>query len=479
MKKKVTFVLFFLFFTFLFCSNMIIANAKFQDVYSPGCNTEPFYVAGKQWGLEKIQIESAWPVSVGRKEIKVGVLDTGIDISHGDLNNCVDRTLSKSFLDANEMNEGIDDYYNPLDYYNDPFFDPEGHGTHVAGIIAANSNNEYGIVGVAPNTSLVALKVADINGDMDPDDVAEAILYAEENDIEILNYSAGGKYYQEIEEAIKKYTGLFVCGAGNVAQNNDQVGHYPSNLKLPNLISVGASDENDNLWRKSNSSIGSNYGLKNVDLFAPGSNIISTYPIMICNGTYRNGWLNSFHDECHIEEGFHNFSGTSMATPFVTGVAALLLSSDYSYTPQDLKSIIMNNVDKIDNLKNYCVSGGRLNAERALASITHTHNIKYRYFNERTHKKMCTCGITSGETQGHYVLKAVYEKNPIFATCLGCKARLDFRKDYASVVLSTNDSLKMSSNGSYILPSGIVVLVEEDLENYMNGTLIFFDGNEI
>lgn len=348
-------------------------------------------MVGRQWGLERIQIEKAWEKTVGKREIKVGVIDTGIDITHGDLNHCVDREFSKSFLDEDEFFEGKDGNGNPIPQYNDPFYDMYGHGTHVAGIIAADSNNSYGMVGAAPNITLVSLKIMDMYGEYDPGDVTEAINYAEEIGIDILNFSAGGSTYDKnMEEAIANFSGLFVCSAGNDFTDNDKQNHYSSNFKLSNLISVGATDENDDLWKSKKSSGGSNYGAKNVDLFAPGAEIISTYPIMICNGTYRTPFLNSFHDEDHVEEGFHDDSGTSMATPYVTAVAALLLSSDYSYTPQELKTKILG-----------------------------------------------------------------------------------------SVVFSSKTNLKISSKGSYILPSGLVVLVEEDLASYVDGTLIFFDENII
>lgn len=477
MKKK--FFCISLMIIILFSGGMITSYANFQEVFHPGSNTEPFYLLGRQWGLEKIQIERAWEITVGKKEIKVGVIDSGIDVTHGDLNNCVDRELSKSFLDEDEYFEGKDGNGDPVPRYDDPLYDISGHGTHIAGIIAADSNNSYGMVGVAPNVTLVSLRVANINEHFDPDDVKEAINYAEEVGIDILNYSAGGQYHKEIAEAINNYSGLFVCAAGNNAQNNDQKGHYPSNLKLPNLISVGATDENDDLWQSEKSSSGSNYGAKNVDLFAPGAEIISTYPIMICNGTYRTPFLDKFHNDDHVEEGFHDFSGTSMATPYVTAVAALLLSSDYSYTPENLKQIIMNSVDKMDKLKNFCVSGGRLNAAKALGNTAHKHYFKSRYINERQHQNLCSCGLSSGNPEGHYVLRAVYEKNPIYATCLGCHTKLDFRKDFASVIFSIRNSKKVTTNGSYILPSGVVVLVEEDLASYLDGTLIFYDENII
>lgn len=472
MKKKLIWLglLALMFFT----GGMITSYASFQDVYYPGCNTEPFYVVGKQWGLDKIQIEKAWEKTVGKREIKVGVIDTGIDITHGDLNNCVDRELSKSFLDKNESFEGRDAYGNPIPRYDDPFYDISGHGTHVAGIIAADSNNSYGMVGVAPNITLVSLRVTNINEKNDLKDVEEAILYAEEIGIDILNYSAGGQYSKDVEDAIKNFSGLFVCAAGNSYQNNDKLGHYPSNLKLSNLIAVGASDENDQIWKSKETSGGSNYGLKNVDLFAPGDNIISTYPIMICDGTYRTKYLDSYHDDYHLEDGFHYSTGTSMAAPFVTAVAALLLSSDYSYTPEALKTIILDSVDRVDGLKNYCVSGGRLNAEKALKNSTHMHKFKVSYLNSERHIKNCSCGLTSGSAELHYVTKEIYDRNPSSVICLGCLKKLDLSKDFVSIIRSKLKTKKITENGSYTLPNGILILVEEDIEAYKEGTLIFY-----
>ncbi len=479
MNKKITLLILFGFSIFLFFGNFLKANAGFQDVYYPGCNTEPFYVVGKQWGLEKISIEKAWEVTVGKREIKVGIMDTGIDITHGDLNLCVDRNLSKSFLDADDYYEGKNYEGKPIPRFDDPFYDTNGHGTHIAGIIAADSNNSYGIVGAAPNITLVSLRVININGQYQCLDIVEAIDYAEEVGIDILNFSAGGRYYKEIEEAIKKFSGLFICSAGNDAQDNDKIEHYPSNLRLPNLISVGATDENDNLWKSKKSSGGSNFGLTKVDLFAPGAEIISTYPIMICDGSYRTADLDYDHDEYHVEEGFHNFSGTSMATPYVTAVAALLLSSDYSYTPETLKSAIMNNVDKLDGLKNYCVSGGRLNAAKVLQQVSHKHKFSYKYLNEKDHIKKCTCNISSGSAKAHYVTKQIYDRNPNNIVCMGCLTKLDLSKDHVSIVLNSIQPIRKTEKGSFILPSGVVVLVEEEIDAYLLGKLQFYDKSAI
>ncbi len=195
---------------------------------------------------------------------------------------------------------------------------------------------------------------------------------------------------------------------------------------------------------------------------------------MICDGTYRTKYIDSYHDDYHIEDGFHYSTGTSMATPFVTAVAALLLSSDYSYTPEALKTIILDSVDRVDGLKNYCVSGGRLNAEKALKNSTHMHKFKVSYLNSERHIKNCSCGLTSGSAELHYVTKEIYDRNPSSVICLGCLKKLDLSKDFVSIIRSKLKTKKITENGSYTLPNGIVVLVEEDIEAYKEGTLIFY-----
>ncbi len=103
----------------------------------------------------------------------------------------------------------------------------------------------------------------------------------------------------------------------------------------------------------------------------------------------------------------------------------------------------------------------------------HSHNYTMQYFDTRTHKNTCSCGDTSGEAKEHYVLKAVLDKNPIYATCLGCKAKLDFKKVFASAIMGIRNAKFTTKNGSYILPNGIAILVDVDLQSYLDGTLLF------
>lgn len=481
MKKRIICIVIIFIISILICNICFISSeaAGLQDIFCPGVS-EPFYNVGNQWGLAKIKIEEAWQIHPGSRKVKVGIIDSGIDGTHPDLYEIVDRELSKSFLDEDELNEGI---YNREDLYrsdriegwDDPLYDSNGHGTHVAGILAADAYNDYGMVGAILNVTLISLKAADINGEFDPVDIVEAINYAETIGIDIINYSAGtGKYDDNLYKAIKNFSGLFVCSAGNDRSNNDIISHYPSGYDLTNIMSVGATDENDNLWINTDyKSLGSNYGKNSVDLFSPGAEILSAYPKHICNGNFKNDSLKNEHDKSHIEVGFHTMSGTSMATPYVTAVAALFLSTNLSMSPILLKNTILRNVDKVDKLEKYCKSGGRLNAYNVLMQSFHHHSFPFKYYNNHTHIGTCTCGLTDGNKEEHYVLKSVLEKNPIFATCLGCKTQLDFRKDYANGIYPFSNGSKTTTNGSYIMPNGIIVLADDDMEAFLKGDLRF------
>ena len=205
--------------------------------------------------------------------------------------------------------------------------DLSGHGTHVAGIIGAQGNNEIGISGVAWNIRLVSLRVFDSNGYGYLSDVKRAIDFATNENIPILNYSGGSSSdHNGCKKAIENYPGLFVCAAGNDNQDNDSHGYFPGNYNFDNLISVGAININGNRptslqWQvdENGKPQGSNYGATTVDIFAPGDTIVSTVPTSV------------------YSKGYVRYEGTSMATPHVTGVAALMLSINPNLTPQQIK----------------------------------------------------------------------------------------------------------------------------------------------
>ena len=313
---------------------------------------DAFYVSGYQWGLNGtygINAQKAWNYAVGNASILVGVIDSGIDGNHPDLVNNIYDGLHRDYVD-----HPIQNYY--IDVNAEDLEDPLGHGTHVAGIIGARGNNTIGISGVMQSVSLVSLRILDANNNGTNSDAERAIDYATDVCIPILNYSIYSQYdYNGLRSAIQNYPGLFVCAAGNDNQNNDENGCYPSNYDFTNLITVGSITNTNGEKR-----FDSNYGQATVDIFAPGDNIASTYP-------YELYFFSN--QDYTIDVGYYIKSGTSMAAPFVAGVAALMLSINPDLTPQQLKSTIMNNAVKYSTLTDLCVCGGRLDAYRAVAAV--------------------------------------------------------------------------------------------------------------
>lgn len=307
------------------------------------------YKAGKQWAIENIKLPEAWKITTGLTDIKVGVIDTGIDGTHEDLQNQLNNDLHRDFRGAKVIN-----IVSP--------FDTGTHGTHVAGIIGAESNNTIGITGTCWDVNIVSLLVSE-NGAWYSDNAILAVDHATANNIQVLNYSGRVRDRDEkinvndpaFEQSIRSYPGLFVVAAGNEKENNDVSAQYPANysLTLDNVISVGAIDVNN---RRADFS---SYGEKTVNIYAPGEDIYSTLP------------YNSY--------GYK--SGTSMAAPHVTGVAALLLSKDPTLTATELKDIILNNADDItistpDGTQNV----KKLNAYTALKSYAQEeYNVTLHY----------------------------------------------------------------------------------------------------
>jgi subtilisin family serine protease len=290
----------------------------------------------------------AWMKSQGSEDVVVAVLDTGVDYSHPDL-----RT--NMWLRPANVPEYSDDELGTIDDLHgfdadadagDPM-DDNGHGTHCAGIIGAEGNNDEGIAGINWNVRIMPLKFLGRGGFGSTKDAIEAINYAIDRkkngvNVRVINASWGSTQYSKALEDSIRAAGdagiLYVAAAGNNSTDNDRRGHYPSNYKLPNVISVAALDRTDSL------ATFSNYGLKTVHIAAPGRDIIST-------------WLNDDYREA---------SGTSMAAPQVSGVAGLVLASEPKLTVEKLRERILGSVDKIESLKDKVENGGRLNAAKAL-----------------------------------------------------------------------------------------------------------------
>jgi cysteine-rich repeat protein len=308
---------------------------------------DPYYKQNELWGLNKISMPAAWDQSQG-ENITVAVVDTGIDYNHGDLKN-------NMWTNSSERMNGIDDdangYIDDVMGYdfttcetklpdNDPM-DGHGHGTHVAGTIAAQGNNSKGVIGVAPKVKLMAAKGLCDSGSGLSSQLAEAIIYAARNGADVINNSwgcgAGCPSNPIAEEAVREAVSLgavVVFAAGNSNANVDL--SSPANMK--EVIAVAASDNLDK--RATFSNFG---GL--IDIAAPGVNIASTY----------------------LDPSYTNLSGTSMASPHVAGAAALILSKHPEFTPEQVRQVIMASADELDYATSYPYSGpGRLNVAKAL-----------------------------------------------------------------------------------------------------------------
>lgn len=274
----------------------------------------------------------------------VGVIDTGVDYTHPELREHMWKNPGEIAGDGidNDNNGYIDDVYG-WDFANDDNdpMDGNNHGTHVAGTIAAQDNGE-GITGVTQNARIMALKFLSDEGSGTTEGAIEAILYANAMGVDFTNNSwGGGGFSVALREAIASGP-LFIAAAGNNNKNNDQEPHYPASYELPNVISVAASDRLDQRASFSN------YGQNTVDLAAPGKDILSSIP----------------------GNSYASYSGTSMATPHVAGVAALILNHYPQSNRDQLKARLLHNVDRLTALSTVSRTGGRLNAYRALENDT-------------------------------------------------------------------------------------------------------------
>ncbi|MBR5024080.1 MAG: S8 family serine peptidase, partial [Victivallales bacterium] len=275
-----------------------------------------------------INVQPVWDAGfTGSHDVVVAVIDTGVDYNHPD--------LKKNIL----YRDGTLVGYDFGDDDDDPMDDSEeaSHGTHCAGIVGAVGNNGVGVTGVNWNVSIMPLKIATANGNLSSSAIIDAIGYAIENGATIANCSYGGYYFDDAEyDAMRKaldYGLLFCCAAGNESLDVDAIPSYPACYDLGNIISVAASTPNDDLTEFSC------YGAKNVDVAAPGYGILSTVP----------------------DSSLAGYSGTSMASPMVAGVAALLKSAFPAATAMDLKEAIIQGCDYVASLKGKVVSNGRVN----------------------------------------------------------------------------------------------------------------------
>lgn len=314
---------------------------------------DPRLADGDLWGMHNtgqsggtpdadIDAPGAWDIQTGSHSVIVGVIDSGVDWNHEDLNTNIWSNPGEIPGDGidNDGNGFIDDIrgWDFVNNDNNPM-DDAGHGTHVSGTIGAKGNNGIGVVGVNWNVSIMPLKFLNSSGSGNIADAIGAVLYAGANGANLTNNSwGGGGSSQALKDAIEFYPILFVAAAGNNSADNDTSPHYPSSFDSVNVLSVVSTDRNDLL------SSFSNFGLMSVDLGAPGSTILSSLP----------------------GDSYSFYNGTSMATPHVAGVGALLLAQDPTLSLQELKAKIVLSTDPIPALDQKTLTGGRLNAHRAL-----------------------------------------------------------------------------------------------------------------
>ncbi|MBI4084880.1 MAG: S8 family serine peptidase [Candidatus Levybacteria bacterium] len=285
-----------------------------------------------QYGLKKISAPSAWDITKGNG-VKVAIVDTGIDTSHEDLSGKV--TASKNFTSDSEK-----------------VTDDNGHGTHMAGIVSAVTDNKIGIAGTCPDCKLIIAKAMGADGKGTSDVISEGIIWAADQGAQVINASLSIDANQQIPcEALLELKdavdyahskgAVFIASAGN---DKNAIPHYPG--AFDNAIAVAATDKNDKMWTNSN------YGSDWVDIAAPGAAILSTVPPG--KGSSPTG-----------RKGYAFYDGTSMAAPHVAGVAALLFANGLS--SKQVVSELLGTADKIDGTGELW-QNGRLNAAKAVGA---------------------------------------------------------------------------------------------------------------
>lgn len=301
-----------------------------------------------------INVQPAWSLydqAQNKRSVIVAIIDTGIDINHQELRNAIWTNPGEIDGDGidNDGNGYVDDIHG-WNFYsnNNKVFSgsEDSHGTHAAGTISA-SRGSYGIAGITDNNYVKIMPLKALGGKEgvgSPDAVIKAIKYAEEKGASICNLSMGTTgYSEELAQTIKNSHMLFVvsCGNGGVSglgYNTDVYPVYPASLPYDNIISVA------NILFDGTLSKDSNYGAASVDIAAPGTYILSTIP----------------------DNSYGYMSGTSMAAPMVTGVAAMLYSYRTDISLGDVKNIILSSSRKLDTLSGKTASGGLLDAYSAL-----------------------------------------------------------------------------------------------------------------
>lgn len=332
---------------YIYHVNRVPNNPMFGQLW--GLNNTGQQDSEKHPGVAGVDIGAvqAWDLETGSKDVVVAVIDTGVDYTNPNLAPNMwtnDAELHGKPGVDDDANGVIDDIYgyNAVANTGDPK-DDHGHGSHCSGVIGAKGDSGNGVVGVNWDTRIMAVKFLDNNGSGTLENAIKAIDYATKMGAKIMSNSwGGGAVSQTLKDAIQRANDagiLFVAAAGNDSNDNDQNASYPASYQVPNVLAVAAIDNQGQLASFSN------YGKNTVHVGAPGVNIVST-----------------------TLAGYESWSGTSMATPHVSGVAALLLSHDKTLTFAQLKNRIITTARPIAGLRGKVSSGGLVNAYDALTN---------------------------------------------------------------------------------------------------------------
>lgn len=360
----------------------VFAEAPIVKPDNPAIPDEPQSSQGpdplfnKQWGMQDIGVTSAWQDGLGKPEIIVAVIDTGVDYTHEDLLPNLwrnDKEIPNNNID-DDNNGYVDDIigWDFVDKDNKPYdlaVSPKelltgggnpGHGTHCAGNVAAKGNNTLGIAGVAPNVKIMSLRFISSKGGGTTADAIKAIKYAVDNGAQITSNSWGSegedpseavenKALRDIIQYAQDRGSLFIAAAGNghsgkgYDNDTDKAPAYPASYEHDIIISVAALDIKNQFGSFSN------WGKKSVDIGAPGVDVFST----VVGGSYSNYVINM--------GGFEiTWDGTSMATPHVAGAAALYWSAHPTKNWREVKEAILSSAKKMPHLENKLLSGGKL-----------------------------------------------------------------------------------------------------------------------